>query len=191
MEKKILIGSGMCTFCGEDNRVEATPDEIEGYDEWIKGEEDIQTAMPNLSETKREILMTGICTSCQDRLFGTATPEPIEYDLGKLDYVLGDEENGVVEFTNDKTGMVLRLDYNLMTVCKVSKEKIYDNGNFEEIDSLEANILEKYGFSIGEEDEELEFDKGLYDEDYFDDDDWEFDFDDDYDDDDDDDDLPF
>lgn len=213
MEKNILtIGSGTCPFCKKDNRVEVTPEELKGLDKWNKGEGSIQTVMPNLSASKREILMTGICMSCQDKIFGTTDPEPtkcdpgildyipyipepIEYDLGKIDYVLGEEENEVVEFVNNKTSMVLRLDYNLMTACKVSIEDIFcNNGNFKETDPMETRILEKYGFRIvdGYEDEVVdgyedeEFDKGLYDEDYFDDDDLEFDFDDDNDDD-----LPF
>ena len=175
MEKKILIGSGCCIFCGEDNRIEVTAKELEGYDKWTRGEGNIQDVMPTLSAEKREVLISGTCLSCQSKIFGVGydagvkpeyvgydagirpeyelSPEPIEHELNKLGYILEEEENGVVEFTNGDTHMSLLLDYNLMTARKVdrNKEDDHDNGHTEDLYHYEATVLRKYGFDINYE----------------------------------------
>jgi hypothetical protein len=55
-----------CCICGNSHDVEVPYD---GYVAWIDGEL-IQNAMPELSATLREMLMTGICGPCWDRSFG-------------------------------------------------------------------------------------------------------------------------
>jgi hypothetical protein len=194
VENKKLIGSGQCPFCGKDNRFEATEEEIKGFDKWQNGEMHIQHAMPLLSPEKREVLISGICITCQEEVFGishkeetteqveeinskdhTFAPEPIEYELNKLGYTLGEEENGVVEFVNEETNMALRLDYNLMSAFKTSKEKEndHDNGHTEDIYFFEASILRKYGFDINPDENDEEFiEEDFYDDydDYLDDD---------------------
>lgn len=65
----MLIGSGRCPFCGKDNRVDATPFEMEGYKKL--GKLCIQDAMPNLSAEKREIIISGICLACQKKIFSS------------------------------------------------------------------------------------------------------------------------
>lgn len=40
-----------------------------GYKLWASGQAKIQDAMPQLSEDERELLMSGICPKCWDKLF--------------------------------------------------------------------------------------------------------------------------
>lgn len=73
METKRFIGSGTCPFCGEDNRVSVTEKEMTGIEKWrgpMSGGPNIQEVMPLLSPAKREILISGMCLSCQKEMFG-------------------------------------------------------------------------------------------------------------------------
>lgn len=56
-----------CPFCGEPNVIAISEEEYENY--YIKGML-IQDAMPDLTATEREMLISGICPSCQKGLFG-------------------------------------------------------------------------------------------------------------------------
>lgn len=63
----IRIGVEMtCPFCGENHEVEAN---FAGYEAWQNGEL-IQNAMPELSPTEREQLISGLCPKCQAKVFG-------------------------------------------------------------------------------------------------------------------------
>jgi len=55
-----------CPFCGADHAVEVNLTE---YIAWESGEL-IQNAMPNLSPTEREQLISHICSECQAKYFG-------------------------------------------------------------------------------------------------------------------------
>ena len=57
-----------CPSCKKmkDINVNAT---TEQYMNWKRGEL-IQNAMPQASATEREVLMTGFCPPCQDKIFG-------------------------------------------------------------------------------------------------------------------------
>ncbi len=55
-----------CVFCGKDHSVEV---DLARYEMWQAGEL-IQKAMPNLSATEREQLISGICPKCQGSIFG-------------------------------------------------------------------------------------------------------------------------
>lgn len=55
-----------CAFCGKDTEL-IVP--ARGYRLWQEGEL-IQNALPELSATDRETLISGLCKSCQDDLFG-------------------------------------------------------------------------------------------------------------------------
>jgi Zn finger protein HypA/HybF involved in hydrogenase expression len=54
-----------CPFCGSYHEVEV---DVEQYLAWQNGEL-IQNAMPNLSATEREQLISGICPKCQREIF--------------------------------------------------------------------------------------------------------------------------
>jgi hypothetical protein len=54
-----------CRQCKQDVEVPATEDQIK---RWRAGEL-IQRAMPNLTADEREILISGICGTCFDRMF--------------------------------------------------------------------------------------------------------------------------
>lgn len=55
-----------CPFCGADHAVEVS---LAGYIEWERGEL-IQKAMPDLTPTEREQLISHICPKCQAEVFG-------------------------------------------------------------------------------------------------------------------------
>jgi len=55
-----------CPFCGEYHEVEVP---FDGYMEWQNGVL-IQDALPMLSANEREILISGICPDCWEKMFG-------------------------------------------------------------------------------------------------------------------------
>lgn len=55
-----------CVFCGRSHSVSAPS---KGYHAW-QGGELIQRALPQLSATEREQLISGICPKCQEKIFG-------------------------------------------------------------------------------------------------------------------------
>jgi len=55
----------MCRSCGHDHEVVV---DVEGYDRWRSGEL-IQNALPELSDSDRELLISGTCDGCWSQLF--------------------------------------------------------------------------------------------------------------------------
>lgn len=55
-----------CIRCRKDKKVVVPED---GYDLWQRGEY-IQNAMPTVSASDRELLLSGCCGECYDKLFG-------------------------------------------------------------------------------------------------------------------------
>jgi len=55
-----------CPFCRTD-KTEDYP--TEGFSKWYLEGANIQEAFPNLSATKREILISHICPDCQEKIF--------------------------------------------------------------------------------------------------------------------------
>lgn len=55
-----------CPFCGESHAVEVN---LAGYEAWQNGEL-IQKAMPDLTRTEREQLISRMCPKCQAEVFG-------------------------------------------------------------------------------------------------------------------------
>lgn len=55
-----------CPFCGAEHSVEAS---LAGFEAWQNGEL-IQRALPELSVTEREQLISRLCPSCQKEIFG-------------------------------------------------------------------------------------------------------------------------
>ena len=55
-----------CPFCGESHAVEVN---LAGFEAWQNGEL-IQRALPELSPTEREQLISGLCPKCQAEMFG-------------------------------------------------------------------------------------------------------------------------
>ena len=62
---KITLTS-ICPFCGCLTDIEV---EVEQYESWAFGGALIQDALPTLSATERETLISGICPECQDTIF--------------------------------------------------------------------------------------------------------------------------
>ena len=63
MKIDVLI---ICSFCGEVHTVEVN---LAQYKAWQNGEL-IQNAMPDLTFTEREQLISGLCPKCQAKAFG-------------------------------------------------------------------------------------------------------------------------
>ena len=55
-----------CPFCGKEHTVKVS---YKGFDEWTNGAL-IQVALPELSATEREQLISGMCPDCQRAFFG-------------------------------------------------------------------------------------------------------------------------
>ena len=55
-----------CTFCRQFHLVEVDLEQLEA---WRNGEL-IQNAMPDLTPTEREQLISGLCPKCQAKMFG-------------------------------------------------------------------------------------------------------------------------
>ena len=55
-----------CAFCGKFHLVEVDLEQLEA---WQNGEL-IQNAMPDLTFTEREQLISGLCPKCQVKVFG-------------------------------------------------------------------------------------------------------------------------
>ena len=55
-----------CVFCGKFHLVEV---DLEEFEAWKNGEL-IQNAMPDLTPTEREQLISGVCPKCQAEIFG-------------------------------------------------------------------------------------------------------------------------
>ena len=83
MEK--IICEMVCPFCGKKHIVVV---EEEGFRKWQEGEL-IQKALPSLSATEREQLISDICPKCQADIFGT---EPEEVDDEEIDISDFDDE---------------------------------------------------------------------------------------------------
>ena len=54
-------------FCGKEHTVEVK--DIRSYIRWQKGVGHIQNMLPELNETEREQLLSGMCPECQDEIF--------------------------------------------------------------------------------------------------------------------------
>ena len=68
---------GDCVFCGGYWEVEVTEEQFMAYQ--FEGQP-VQKAFPNLGATERECLISGICPTCQAKLFGQAGAR----DAGKI-----------------------------------------------------------------------------------------------------------
>lgn len=67
-----------CPFCGRGNEVEVNESD---YWDWQDGEL-VQNAFPYLSADEREMLITGICGECWDKMFGSdEEPDPDDHPI--------------------------------------------------------------------------------------------------------------
>lgn len=64
---KIIVVEYQCPFCREIKNATYPTD---GYTKWYMKGFLIQEAMPEVSATDREILISGICPECQKTIFG-------------------------------------------------------------------------------------------------------------------------
>jgi len=62
-----VIITNVCPFCGKEHDVRVSES---AYYRWAFDGELIQYAMPELSATEREQLISQICPDCQKKIFG-------------------------------------------------------------------------------------------------------------------------
>lgn len=55
-----------CPMCGRENIVKMT---LEQYNRWWDNNEYVQNIFPEKSSSEREVLISGICPTCWDKLF--------------------------------------------------------------------------------------------------------------------------
>lgn len=67
MPTQIGIVEVTCVNCKTHHTITVPTD---GYKRWATGQAKIQDALPMLSEDERELLMSGICPRCWDKIFG-------------------------------------------------------------------------------------------------------------------------
>ena len=56
-----------CPYCGKTSTLEMTNEQ---YEQYISGDSYIQNIFPNWSPAIREMLITGICPDCWNKIFG-------------------------------------------------------------------------------------------------------------------------
>lgn len=94
-----LLEVGPCKFCGDYTEIELS--EVD-YDKAIAYKEArsrgesvyIQQELPSLSPTKREAIMTGMCLSCQDKIFNPSwldDSDEDEIEDNLKDFGIGEE----------------------------------------------------------------------------------------------------
>lgn len=66
MNKNKMLVELQCLLCGGKHSVTVN---AEAYMDWLNGDL-IQRAMPELSGTEREQLISQMCPTCQDKIFG-------------------------------------------------------------------------------------------------------------------------
>ena len=66
MEDNKILVEGTCRLCG---KVHSFVADFEGVVAWQSGEL-IQNALPEVSASDREFLISGICPNCWDDMFG-------------------------------------------------------------------------------------------------------------------------
>jgi hypothetical protein len=67
-----------CPFCGRGNEVEVNEADYWDWDDGMMA----QDAFPYLSVDEREMLISGICPTCWDKMFGSdEEPDPDEVDI--------------------------------------------------------------------------------------------------------------
>lgn len=58
--------SVQCPMCGRENNVKMTLDQ---FNRWRNNDEYVQDIFPEKSSSEREVLVSGICSNCWDKMF--------------------------------------------------------------------------------------------------------------------------
>lgn len=82
-----------CPFCGRGNEVEVNEADYWDWDDGMLA----QDAFPYLSADEREMLISGICPTCWDKMFGS-DEEPDEDDHPIQQGMLGVVDDYALEF---------------------------------------------------------------------------------------------
>ena len=61
-----MIYETICPFCGKVSEISI---DFDKFMEWKEGKK-VQDAFPELSPSERELLITGMCSECQKKVFG-------------------------------------------------------------------------------------------------------------------------
>jgi len=82
-----------CPFCGRGNEVEVNEADYWDWDDGMM----VQDAFPYLSADEREMLITGICPTCWDKMFGSdEEPDPDDHPIQQG--ILGVVDDYALEF---------------------------------------------------------------------------------------------
>ena len=65
-DKNMITIANQCPFCGKEYTFKVP---TEGYDKYMAGAL-VQNTFPELSATEREYFVSGICETCQKKVFG-------------------------------------------------------------------------------------------------------------------------
>ena len=94
MSNSIISVTKVCPICGKSYKAATMSDDA--YNAWQNGVL-IQYAMPELTATERESLISGICPDCQKRIFGSDEDyddyEDEDYEEEEDDYYEEDEDD--------------------------------------------------------------------------------------------------
>lgn len=69
--KDVITIAKQCPFCGKEYTFEVP---AEGYYEYMMSAL-VQNAFPTISATEREHFVSGLCTECQEKIFGAEEDE--------------------------------------------------------------------------------------------------------------------
>ena len=68
-----------CPFCGRGHEVEVNESDYWDWDDGVH----VQDAFPYLSAGEREMLVSGICPDCWDKMFGQEEDEDLDEDFNE------------------------------------------------------------------------------------------------------------
>lgn len=76
MKTSYIMVPTTCPFCGHTTYIQCDKD---AYDRWGEGMS-IQDAMPDMTPEDREMLISGICPSCWDDMFGEDEDADLDWE---------------------------------------------------------------------------------------------------------------
>jgi hypothetical protein len=71
----LLTVETVCPFCGRVNEVDVYEEDLVA---WVNGDKLVQDAFPYLSADEREMLISGICPTCWDSMFGSVEEDDFD-----------------------------------------------------------------------------------------------------------------
>lgn len=73
-ERKIQVQKE-CVICHQIKTVRMSEEEYENFERYMSGEGLIQDMLPDIDYRERELFISGVCSDCWKKMFGTASWE--------------------------------------------------------------------------------------------------------------------